>query len=357
MFKPNFVITPEINNKIAEIEKLKTLFEQANILPELVVELRFRATVESVHSSTSIEGNPLNEQEVQKVLEGNVVTAPEYAIQEVINYKNAINWLHKKENLQTTLNEKEILKLHALIMTNLLPKNKIGSFRPGNIYVVDQINNKEVIQYTGPDAKDLKKLITSFFEWITIQKNEKKLHPVLLSGLIHYIFVSIHPFSDGNGRTTRLLTNQYLKSVNYNFNDSLSLDSYYLQNRKEYYTALSRGKTFESRMFADITPFLEFFVEGFLQSLKSLTKYVQMGKIVDGTQKPIKLNQEELLILDYVYQFKSISLEEAITATGAAKRTVQRRLSGLVTKGILINKGKGPATRYSLLTKECICKK
>lgn len=352
MFKPKFTITPEINTKIVEIEKLKTLFDQAIILPELAIELRFRATVESVHSSTSIEGNPLNEREVQKVLEGNIVSAPDYAIQEVINYKNAMNWLNQRNDSTKTLDEKEILNLHNQVMEKLLPPEKIGSYRPGDIYVVDKIKDKDIVQYTGPNASDLSQLVITFLEWIDIQKNESKLHPVLLAGLIHYIFVSIHPFSDGNGRTTRLLTYQYLKSNNYHFNDSLSLDSYYLQNRKEYYQALSRGKSFDDRMFADLTPFLEFFVDGFLNSVKTLTKYVQVGKVLDRADKPFRLNQEELLILDYVYQFKSISLEDAIIATGATRRTVQRRLSNLVDKKILRIKGKGPATEYQLSVKK-----
>lgn len=352
MFKPKFIITPEINNKIAQIEKFKTLFDQANILPELAIELRFRATIESVHSSTSIEGNPLNKQEVQKVLEGNTVSAPEYAIQEIINYKNAINWLNQRTDSSLLLNKKDILKLHSLVMDKLLQPNKIGKFRPGDIFVVDQINNKDIVQYTGPDTSNLNQLVNTFLKWISIQKTEAELHPILLAGLIHYIFVSIHPFSDGNGRTTRLLTYQYLKSVNYHFNDSLSLDPYYLQNRKKYYQALSRGKTFEERMFADITPFLKFFIEGFLSSVKNLIKYAQIGKIIDSSEKPLRLNQEELLILDYVYQFKSISLEEAIAVTGSARRTIQRRLSNLVDKKILRTKGKGPITEYLLTTKK-----
>lgn len=350
MFSPNFTITSEINNRIVEIEKFKMLFEQANILPELAVELRHRATVESVHSSTSIEGNPLNEQEVQRVFGGNTVSAPDYAIQEVINYKNAIDWLNQRKHSHSILTEEEILKLHSLVMKKLLPDEKIGNYRSGDIYVVDEINDQEVVQYAGPDAADLKQLVTTLFKWILIQKDEAKLHPVLLAGLIHYIFVSIHPFTDGNGRTTRLITFHYLKSVNYHFNDSLSLDPYYLQNREGYYTSLSRGKNFEDRMYADITPFLEFFVKGFLNSVKNLTKYVQIGKIVNISEKPLRLNQEEIQILDYVYQFKSISLEEAISVTGATRRTVQRRLSNLVGLGILIVKGKGPATEYRLLS-------
>ena len=246
------------------------------------------------------------------------------------------------------LNEKEILKLHGIVMKNLLPPDKVGTYRSGEIYIVDRIKNKEIIQYIGPEANELAGLVATFLKWITIQKDSFQLHPVLLAGLIHYIFVSIHPFSDGNGRTTRLLTFQYLKSVNYHFNGSLSLDSYYLQNRKKYYQALSRGKTFDDRMLADVTPFLEFFVEGFLNSVKTLTKYVQMGKTIESIQKPIVLNQDELIILDYAYQFKSISLEEAIAATGATRRTVQRRLSNLVDKEILQIEGMGPSTRYRL---------
>ncbi|MBT3249384.1 MAG: Fic family protein [Candidatus Pacebacteria bacterium] len=349
MFKPKFTITPKINNKIAEIEKLKTIFDQATIIPELAIELRFRATVESVHSSTSIEGNPLNQLEVKKVLEGSNISAPDYAIQEILNYKNALNLINREKVTQNILDSNKILKLHNILMKDLLPSNKVGSYRLGDVYIVDEINSKEVVQYVGPQAIVLEKLVSSFTRWTEIQRKERELHPALLAGIIHFIFVSIHPFSDGNGRTTRLLTHQFLKSSSYDFNDSLSLDSFYLQNKERYYQALSRGKTFEDRMFADITPFLDFFVEGFLQSVKTLTKYVQIGDVLDENNKPIRLNQKELLILDYVYQFKSISIKEAIVVTQATKRTTQRRLSKLVENKIMRIEGRGPSTTYKLI--------
>jgi len=239
---------------------------QLCIIPELAVELRFRATVESVHSSTSIEGNPLNQQEVQKVLEGAIISAPDYAIQEVLNYKNALQWLNQRNEAQASIHSNDILKLHSIVMLDLLPSKKVGIYRPGNVYIVDEVYNqsgtgkKEVVQYVGPPASALKNLVSSFIKWVEIQKKAKILYPVLLARLAHYFFVSIHPFSDGNGRTTRLLTHQFLKSSSYDFDDCLSLDSYYLLNRENYYMALSRGKTFEDRMFADLTPFIEFFV-------------------------------------------------------------------------------------------------
>lgn len=351
MFKPKFTITPAINSNIAEIEKLKTIVDRATILPELEVQLRFRATVEAVHSSTSIEGNPLNKLEVQKVLKGDAVTAPDYALKEVLNYKQALDWLSMQSTKKKFLSSKQVLKLHGLVMGGLLPKQKIGTWRPGPIFVVDEGNGQEIVQYTGPDADKLPKLTKSFLKWVQVQQ-ETKLHPVLLAGLIHYIFVSIHPFSDGNGRTTRLLVSQYLKSVNYNFKDTLSLDGYYLLHRKSYYQALSLGNDFDSRMYADISPFLEFFVDGFLESAQTLSKYIQSEKIFDDQGKPVRLNQEELQLLDYVYQFGSIDLSEAEDILSTAKRTTQRRLMSLVDKQILKVVGKGPATKYTLISKK-----
>lgn len=349
MFKPLFTITCEINSQIAEIERLRTIVDQATILPELEVQLRFRATVEAVHSSTSIEGNPLNELQVQKVLQGEVITAPDYAITEIINYKRALDWVNKKAEQKSSLTSKDILDLHRIVTDKLLPKEKSGNWRPGDVFVIDEVNGKEIIQFTGPETKNVPKLVDSFLKWVAIQ-DKTSLHPVILAGLIHYIFVSIHPFSDGNGRTARLLTYYYLKLWGYDFRGSLSLDSFYLQHQLDYYQALSRGKTFDERMLADVTPFLEFFTKGFLEVATNLSQYIRVGKITDSDRKPLRLDSDELAILDFVYQFGAITISEAIDILVAPKRTVQRRLIGLVKKDILTIKGQGPATRYVLLS-------
>lgn len=349
MFKPQFTITPSINNRIAEIEKYKTLVDQATILPELELQLRFRATVESVHSSTSIEGNPLNRQQVEKILHGNTITASDYAITEVLNYKRAIDWLEKQQVLHV-LNPKQILKLHRILMGGLLPNEKVGVWRPGPVYIVDEIDGKEVVQYTGHKAGDLPKLVGNFVKWVSLQIKQESYHPVLLAGLVHFIFVSIHPFSDGNGRSTRLLTYQYLQSAHYDFRRSLSLDSFYLQNRKAYFKVLGRGKTFDDRMQGDLTEFIDFFTKGFLQSVKNISHYIKVGKAAESDGKPLRLSAEELRILDYVYEFGSITIREATEVVSTTKRTAQRRLNDLVQNSILRIEGKGPATRYLLRT-------
>ncbi len=347
MFKPKFTITSEINNRIAIIEKLKALIDHAVILPELEVQLRFRATVEQVHSSTSIEGNVLNKPQVQKVLTGKTVSAPDYAIVEVLNYKKALDWLQYRPHSQVMLKTEDILHIHQLVMHSLLPKEKTGRFRSGDIFIVDEIAGNEKVQYVGPPARNVSQLVASLLQWIPLQI-KSQLHPVLLSGLLHYLFISIHPFADGNGRTTRLLTGHYLQTWGYDFRQSLSLDTFYVQHQQAYYDALSRGTTFDQRMKADITPFLDFFTTGFLEAAQQLTQHIKVGKITPSEEKTLRLDSDQLAILDYVYQFGSISIQEALEILTVPKRTAQRRLSELVEKGVLLMSESGPATKYSM---------
>lgn len=345
MFAPKFTITPEINNRIAEIERLRTIINQATILPELEINLRFRATVEAVHSSTSIEGNPLNEQQVKKVLQGQVVRANDYALLEVLNYKKALDVIDQLAVDNGKLDAKKVLHIHKVLMNGLLPSEKAGSWRPGAVYIVDEEKGKEIIRYTGPSAKAVPKLVDSFLQWVELQ-SQASLHPVLLAGLVHYLFVSIHPFSDGNGRATRLLVHYYLKQWRYNFRDTISLDAFYLQHQNDYYEALSRADSFDERMGADITPFIDFFVKGFLESAQVLSQYIALGKNTATDNKPVRLSHEELTILDYVHQFGSIAISDAVEILPLPKRSIQRRLTGLVEKEILAVEGDGPATKY-----------
>jgi len=344
VYKPLFTITPEINNRIAEIERIRAQVERTSILPEVEIHLRFRATVESVHSSTSIEGNPLNELQVQEVLSGKIVRAPDYAIVEVLNYKKALDWIGTQKS--KTLTTKDILLVHQLLMENLLPNEKVGHFRPGLIYVVNAENKNESIEYIGPEANEVPRLIESLCKWLDLEQ-QKILHPILRAGLFHYLFVSVHPFSDGNGRMTRLLTQHLLQDWDYGFKETLSLDSYYVQHQLEYYKALSRSKTFDGRMIADITPFLDFFTKGFLESVQTLQQYVEMGKANTG-KVPMRLNAEELSILDYAHQFGSVALADVINMLNIPRRTAQRRLQALVSKGIIEKFDQGPAVKYKI---------
>lgn len=345
MLRPRFTITPDINQNIAQIEKIKTIIERSKVLPEVEIELRLRASVEAVHSSTTIEGNPLNKLQVQKVLKGQPVRASDYAIKEVLNYKAALDWIENRLEQTTKLDEKDVLTIHNIVMADLLPKEKIGNLRPGPIYIVEVKNEREIVHYTGPQAKKIPQLIAELFEWLALSESSQ-LHTILIAGLLHFLFVSIHPFSDGNGRVTRLLTMLYLRQRKYGFRGTLALDGYYLQNRQAYYRALSLGKNYDARLKADATPFLAFFTKGFLTSVQSLYEEIKLGITNSNVSDPVRLSRDELAILDYVRLLGSITAHEVMDNLGLSKRTAQRRLQSLEDKKLLRREGKGRSTKY-----------
>jgi Fic family protein len=346
MYHPKFTITSQVNNTIAEIEGIRTLVEQSRILPEQEIILRYRATVEAVHSSTTIEGNPLNRKQVEAVLAGKEVAQTEYAVLEVKNYKKALDWLEKWRLEPKPISSQDVLKLHTLTMEGLLPKEKTGQLRPSDVYIVDILGGEERVRYVGPQSDKLMVLLTELFEWLNTQAQE--LHPVLAASILHYEFVSIHPFSDGNGRVTRLLTMLYLSLRNYSFRNVLVPDIYYLEHRLEYYDALNQAKSYPEQRAANLTPWIEYFVKGFLSVAKKLKTEVLIAEVPGSVVGTIRLSQEELTVLDYIKQMGSISLEEMLDILTIPRRTAQRRLKELVDKGLLTSQGSGKVTIYIL---------
>ena len=347
MFKPKFTITPEINNRIAEIERIREVVNKTRILPQQEVVLRLRAKVDSIYSSTSIEGNVLNKREVEKVLGGERVRASEKTVVEALNYKKALDWMEKRLLRLEKIGIQDILKLHGLLTKDLLDKEKVAVFRKGPIYIVDVMREKEVVRYIGPKGDKVKDLVNKLLVWL--KKEEGKLHPVLVAGLLHYEFVSIHPFSDGNGRTTRLLTMMYLWLKKYNFRKSLALDTYYWQNRMDYYKALSRTKTYDGRKEVDITPWLEFFSKGFLAVAQDLEKEITAVSLSGDKEEVIRLSNDELLMIDFAKQMGKIDLQDVLKILGVPERTAQRRLKRLVENKILKRLGKTKNIYYQLI--------
>ena len=345
MYNPKFTITAQINNYIAKIETIRQKVKDSKILPEQEIALRFRATVDAVHSSTTIEGNPLNKNQVIQALEGKL-NSWEKAVIEVQNYKKALDWITKRITAKKEINLTDVLKLHNCVANNLLPKQKIGQLRKGPVYIIDIIGKKEIVQYTGPQAKQLANLLNDLFAWL--RENKTKLHPVLTAGILHYEFVSIHPFSDGNGRVTRLLVKLFLDQISYNFRGALVLDKYYLANRMNYYDSLHKAKHYEQQRKADLTTWLNFFVRGFWEVCKDLEKEITIVSVNRNKKQLIRLSNEEIQILDFAKQFGQITSGDIADIIKGSERTIQRRLKTLISKKLLVKKGKGKNIYYQL---------
>lgn len=346
MYRPKFTITPELNSAIAQIERLRTIVERSRILPSREVVLRKRASIEATRSSTGIEGNPLNEREVEHAIAGGRSISSNRFVTEVTNYKKALTYIERLADSRDSFSAKNILAIHRLVMGNLLPKTKTGVFRKTPIYVVDIIGGKEILRYTGPQADGVPGLVHDLLVWM--ETDGRNLHPVLVAGILHFEFVSIHPFADGNGRETRLLTLLYLYRKQYAFRRVLVPDTYYFENRRKYYAALNLGNTYTKQRSIDITPWLEYFVYGFLASAERITEKITSVSASGKSGEIITLTSDDYRIVDFVASLRKAGIEDIVIAVELPKRTVQRRLSYLTENNVLRRVRKGPATRYML---------
>jgi len=342
MFEPNYIITNDILNSIAGIEAMRAQAARARIMPERAIELHYRATVEKIHSSTSIEGNPLTLKQVDAVLKDRGVTRRQYAEIEVRNYKNALDYIDKAKQRGSVLTYEDVLGLHGLAMKGLLPEEKTGVLRPGPVYIIDQ---DEKLKYTGPGAKAAQKKLKELVDWVNTAGAE--VHPCIVSAMLHYQLASIHPFSDGNGRTARLATMLYLGLQDYDFNGSIVLDSYYARERSEYYAALHDCQGEKYREGQDLTPWVTYFIAGFHSSAKVLLAEIAILSAFEPLVDKKQIDRYEMDLLLYAVQFGSVSLSEAAqTMPDVSRRTLQRKLKRLADSGYLTKAGAARNIRY-----------
>ena len=340
MYSPNYQISDALLNKIAQIEALRLQINSSYILPEREVEMRYRASVEATHSSTSIEGNPLNRKQVERILSsGESLTRHRYAEIEVRNYKKALDFINQRKEQDVNITTKDILTIHKVITTDLLPESKAGAWRKNRVYIADQ-DDKPI--YTAPPAVVVTKETQKLLDWLN--EKSRDIHPVIAAAILHFQFVSIHPFADGNGRTTRILTSLYLGLHDYDLRGSLVLDTYYNTDKFGYYQALqNQGKDYNTRAGsqADLTPWINYFADGFLSSTKVLAVEVALlAKFVENLPQKPKISRQEADLLSYIQQFGAITLSEAEgILSDTPRRTIQRRLKSLVDAGYIITKG------------------
>ena len=344
-YVPKYELTERIKSNLAEIEKIKDKVRGSRILPQAEASIRLRASVEAVHSSTSIEGNPLSANEVRAVISSDrILSRKEYAEIEVQNYKRALEYIEKRKHGRPEITVGDILELHKIITERLLMKSKCGAFRKNPVYIENQ--NREVV-YTAVEPELVEAAVNELVDWI--QASEYIVHPAIIAGIIHFRMVAIHPFADGNGRTARALTSLYLALHQYDCDGALVLDSYYAAERDKYYAvlALVNGKNYTSSEKADLTPWLEYFTDGFVSSLHVLDAEIRILGTALGTLGGGGLSREDQDLLSYVTKFGSINISEAeYILPELSRRSIQRKLKALVDAGYLELVGETREVRY-----------
>ncbi len=350
MFNPKYTISDKTLIRLSEIAEIKSLVARSLLLPQREIFLRRAAVIKIAHTSTSIEGNVLKEYQVAQVVEGKKINVAEEQVREVKNYLNALRVIDKLSESSNKFAVKDVLDIHKLVVNGLVEKEKVGTFRKGQVYVVNILpDRKEEVAYTPPQAPQVPELIENLTDWLA--KNSD-VHPIIRAGLFHYQFETIHPFTDGNGRTGRLLTLLHLYQSVWDFKKILVLEDYYNRNRKAYYEALQTGKTYQARQEIDLSNWLTYYVKGFLDEARKVKDQVLSLSVVgDLHAERIVLDRDELKIVDFALTLGQVTSSDVVDILEVPKRTAQAKLKKLEDIKVLEKKGAGPTTYYIISKK------
>jgi Fic family protein len=347
MFKPQYTLTDSIVQDLASIAESKAIIKQAKILPATEIKLRRQALIRMTQSSTAIEGNNLNLNQVEALVAGKKIEASDRDIFEVKNYLSAVKYIEKINKENKKISKRILLQIHKLVTNNTLPPDKSGFFRQGPVYVVRHFFgfNKKIV-YTAPIALKVPELVDNLILWLN-EKETENINPVIVAGIVHQEIAAIHPFIDGNGRVARAVATLVLYQRDYDFRKLFALEDYYNLDREKYYEAINTGKTYEKRK-NDITPWLSYFIQGFKKEIEGVKfKILQMSiKNIKDDMPQMYLSEDQRKIIEFIDQMGQINIKDTIDILQIPKRTAQLKLSKLKNLKIIKQIGKGPSSAY-----------
>ena len=341
MYEPKFTINNKILRNIGAIEAAREVIENAALLPAWEKKFQEEAAVRSVHYGTHIEGNELSMTQVERVLDGETVVARDRDVQEVINYRKVIDFIGEKHDDPITL---EVIKsIHGAVVTGILDDTNTGLFRTKEVVIRNSATGDVV--FRPPKAVEVEWQLGELVEFIT---SEGEIHPVLKAGMVHYEFVRIHPFVDGNGRSGRALSMLVLFQNEYDIRRFFSLEEYFDRNPEEYYAALQSVEAT-----GDQTAWLTYFTECVAAELsrvkdrvEKISRDVRFKKQLGG---PVMLSERQIKLIEYVNEtgyIENKAYEKLFPMV--SEDTVLREVQDLVKKGILRKQGKTKGVKYFL---------
>jgi len=256
---PVYTITAPIARSLMEIEAAKVMVEKTPLPLAVVNAIRHRARIRSTHYSTQIEGNRLTLKEARDIVEKKKARfhGRERDVNEVRHYWDALLKAEDQASRQAEFTEDLVMRLHGIIEKG--SRARPTPYRDGQNVIRDSRSGR--IVYLPPEAHDVPLLMGEMVRWVHGARREKIPVP-LVAALVHYQFVTFHPYYDGNGRTARLLSTFILQRDGYGLNGFFSLEEYHAHDLNRYYTVLAshtHHNYYEGRAHADITPWIDYF--------------------------------------------------------------------------------------------------
>lgn len=334
MFRPRYEITHALVGNVRAIGQLIGELNSKTLSQTVLAEFERDARALSAFSSTQIEGNPLPLTDVKRIIRSRPARVRDTE-REVLNYNRALVFLDGEIKKDAPLTNKFICAVHRMVMDRLAPKHQAGVYRREPVFVNNPIKGQTV--YLPPDAKDVLPLMTDLVNFANASQG--KIDPLLIAGLFHKQVVVIHPFMDGNGRTTRLITKTLLARLGINTFPLFSFENYYNRNVSRYFEQVGVfGNYYEIVDKIDFTQWLEYFTDGIIDELQRVTAQLP-------ARQP-RLMAHHQQILAYIREHGSIAMRDYTKITPRARSTRIKDLAQLVEMQLIEPREAGKATYY-----------
>ena len=305
--------------------------------------MRSRAFLLEAHHTTHIEGTRLTIEEAADLLAGDDVPgADPDDTRELLNYRDAFEFVSTYLNDGGPITKRVILDIHRHLVSGVRGGSAApGQYRRVQNYVVNSATGETI--YTPPPVRDVPILMRELVSWLN---RPSDIHPVIASGIAQFQLVHIHPFLDGNGRTSRLLSTLCLYRAGYDFKRLFTISEYYDRDRMAFYRALQSVR--QTNM--DMTRWIEFFAIGLATQLAEVKRRGELATQQDMLARRHDLTDRQALALRHVMESGRVTIGEfEHLCPGIQRRTLQRDLRGLMEKGLLLRRGSTNRLEYVLV--------
>lgn len=343
-------ITSEILTLVAGIDEFKGAWRALGTLaPDRLSALRRVATIESIGSSTRIEGSRLSDQEVERLLSNlqikSFATRDE---QEVAGYAEVMELVFSSW-ADITLTENHVKQLHR----DLLVYSEKDTWHRGNyktssnsVVAFDEEGKPLGVVFETATPFDTPRLMAELIAWFNEGNDDPpggRLHPLLRIGICVVVFLEIHPFQDGNGRLSRVLTTLLLLQAGYAYVPYSSLESIVEQSKEAYYLALRQTQGTIRTDAVNWQPWLVFFLRALAQQVQRLNRKIEREKLVLAALPDLSLQ-----VVEFAREHGRITMGEAMRLTGGNRNTLKQHFRALVERGHLRQRGAGRGVWYEL---------
>ena len=340
-------ITPEILALISELDEFKGAWRALGTLaPDRLSALRRVATIESIGSSTRIEGSKLSDREVEKLLSNlEIKNFDTRDAQEVAGYADTMESVFASWG-EITVTENHVKQLHR----DLLKYSEKDAHHRGNyktqsnsVAAFDDTGKQVGIVFETATPFDTPRLMTEAVDWVRESLETRKLHPLLVTAIFIVVFLEIHPFQDGNGRLSRILTTLLLLRAGYAYVPYSSLESVIEQSKEGYYLALRQTQGAIRTDTPNWQPWVLFFLRALQQQMKRLAKKVEREKIILSAMPELSLR-----IVEYAREHGRVTIGDMVKLTGTSRNTLKQHFRQMQEKGHLVLHGSGRGAWYVL---------